>query len=224
MRGWVKTNPLLSEPAVGWDAVFRTLPRLMLATRGADTGGAEKFVGRRFPTYFGFKGRKDGEPLARTAALGSRARIEMETDAKDNSSSASTIREPLTSRCMTAVIMSTPPTLLPPDRDPEFSGLRSVYPLVFGVGDTVRYLIEVTDPNRWDVFRCELTLDLGPPVPEREPGKPNPGNVSNTGKGSRGGGTSTLEIPNVIPVHESDANWRQYGFTEDERHGDQGSS
>lgn len=214
LQGWMKTNPFLSKLLLAGMQLSAPFPPDG-GGEGTETGGADKFAGRRFPTYFRFKGRKDGEPLTRSAALGSRARIDMETDAEDeyflrqhDPGAISVKVHDGIDYADTADFASTGPR----------SGMfRPSVGLPAGVhaGDTVRYLIEVTDPNRWDVFRCELTLNVTPPGSERERGKPNPGNVSNTGKGSRGGGTGTLALPNVIPVHESDENWRQYGFTED---------
>ena len=188
----MKTNPLLSKLLLAGMQLSAPFPP-DAGGEGTETGGAEKFVGQRFPTYFRFKGRKDGEPLARTALSvhghGSRWRRTLRTIfLRQHDPGAISVKvHDGRDYVDTADFASTGP------RSGIFRPSLGL-PAGVQVGDTVRYLIEVADPNRWDVFRCELTLNVGPPVPEREPGKPNPGNVSNTGKGTRGGGTSTLRI------------------------------
>jgi hypothetical protein len=49
---------------------------------GNGTGADGEFKGKMYPTYFRFKGLADGEDLERDALLGSRVRVQFETDAE----------------------------------------------------------------------------------------------------------------------------------------------
>ena len=53
------------------------------ANTGGESMGGE-FHGKTYPTYFRFRGMKDGEALVRDAHLGSRSRVALETDAADD--------------------------------------------------------------------------------------------------------------------------------------------
>lgn len=72
------------------------------------------------------------------------------------------------------------------------------------IGDVLEYRIEVTDPSRIDAFTSELRLHVVAAGATSPPGKPNRPSVSNDGKGTGGGSTSTLSLPEVTPVHAAE--------------------
>ena len=82
LQGLMKNNPILSKLFL----LGQNLPAPFPPGGGKGGGGkgnADTFVGKRYPEYFRFKDRKDGEELRRTAQIGTRTRVTFETDAED---------------------------------------------------------------------------------------------------------------------------------------------
>lgn len=212
LQDLLRTNPMLSKLLLSGMQLSSPFPPGSGAN-GVSKGTADKFVGRRYPTFFRFKDRKDGETLTRTAALGSRPRIALETDAensyflREDDPGARSVKLKIASEYVDL-------------SDGAWTGLESGIvqlsidlPDDAKIGSALHYLVEVTDPSRIDAFRCELTLNLVAAGTNSPSGKPNKPSVSNAGKGAGGGSTSTLSLPEVIPVHE--AEWSQHGFNAD---------
>jgi hypothetical protein len=203
----MRDNPLLGK---------LLLDGLNLSTPFPPTGGGqgkqEKFVGKRFPTYFRFKDRETGEALTRVAHLDSRARITFETDAED--------------------------TYFVRDSEPGFWSIRRLvdgqYVDVGGwsttgpkdgiaqlwfdelpddavVGSELKYLIEVADPSRVDTFQLKLILKVAPKH-ETESGNSTRKKQANTGKGKRGGNESSLAMPRISQITRDE--WDKYDMTE----------
>lgn len=179
---------------------------------GSGKGSGEKFIGKRYPEYFRFKDRKQGEPLRRTAQLGARTRVAFETDAedayfvRDHEPGAWNVRRKIDGEWTDAGGWST--------TGPK-SGIAyltfDTFPDGTVAGDALEYLIEVTDPVRFDAFKMELTLDITAPSNGGGGGGGGSKNA-NTGKGSTGGAGSTLNLPNITTVSQSE--WAQHGFDE----------
>ena len=79
------------------------------------------------------------------------------------------------------------------------------------VGDKLEYLIEVTDPSRFDAFTMELTLDI---VPSGGGGGGGGGKSTNknNGQGLGGGAGSTFNLPNITTVSQPE--WGTHDFDE----------
>ena len=75
----MKTNPVLNKLFLQGLNISTPFP-----PSGTGNGGRRDFVGKRFPTFFRFKERGDGEPLRRPATRGTRVRVAFETDAEDS--------------------------------------------------------------------------------------------------------------------------------------------
>jgi len=179
-------------------------------TAGDGPGG--EFNGKTYPSYFRFKGLKDGEALRRDAHFGSRARVALETDAEDDYFLRDI--DPAASRLL----------LVNGDDATEIenwtlqgprSGLASftIVELPAGavVGDQVTYRLEITDPSRIDAFVNQVTFDIRPHVDPVSGGNPNKARSTNTGTAGHGG-SSMLQLPNIREVVESE--WEERGFTE----------
>jgi hypothetical protein len=179
---------------------------------GGAKGSGEKFIGKRYPEYFRFKDRKQGELLQRTAQLGARTRVAFETDAedayfvRDHEPGAWNVRRRIDGEWTDAGGWST--------TGPK-SGIAHLtfdtLPDGTVAGDVLEYLIEVTDPVRFDAFQMKLTLDVTAPANSSGGGGGGSKNA-NTGKGSTGGAESTLNLPNITTVSQSE--WEQHGFDE----------
>src|SRR5205807_804543 len=75
----MKDNPTLNQLFLQGLTISTPFP-----PRGGRNGASGQFVGRRFPTYFRFKGLATGRELTRAAHIGQRVRVAFETDAEDD--------------------------------------------------------------------------------------------------------------------------------------------
>jgi hypothetical protein len=74
----MKHNPTLNKLFLQGANISTPFP-----PRGSRNGSSGQFVGRRFPTYFRFKGLATGQALTRAAHVEQRVRVAFETDAED---------------------------------------------------------------------------------------------------------------------------------------------
>jgi len=81
------------------------------------------------------------------------------------------------------------------------------------VGDTLEYLVEVTDASRIDAFELKLVLRVMPASNVTTSGTSGQSKTANKGAGSAGGSGTTLSLPDITLVHEAD--WGKHqGFDE----------
>jgi hypothetical protein len=178
-------------------------------TAGNGSGG--EFHGKTYPTYFRFKGLRDGEPLVRDAHIGSRTRIALETDADDEYFMRDL--DPGASRLL----------LVDGDEETEIdnwsiqsprSGSSSLtlfnLPPDTGIGAEIEYRLEITDPSRVDAFVNNFTLRIKPA--SQSTGGGGGGTRSNNSGSGDGGGASMLQLPNIREVTQDE--WEARGFNE----------
>jgi hypothetical protein len=212
LQNLMKNNPILSKLFLLGQNMPSPFPPGSAGLGGGATGAASTFAGKRYPSYFRFKDRKEGEGLRRTAQPGVRTRVTFETDAedayfvRDHEPGAWNVRRKIAGQWVDAGGWST----TGPKSGIAHLTLDSL-PETAMVGDTLEYLIEVTDPVRFDAFSMELTLDVAPTSGGGGGGGSRAKN-NNTGKGSSGGAGSTLNLPSITTVVE--AQWPTYGFDE----------
>jgi hypothetical protein len=204
----MRTNPVLNHLFLQGLHISTPFP-----PSGVGDGRRHDFIGKRFPKFFRFKERRDGEPLRRPATLGTRVRVAFETDAEDSyfvrdiDPGAWNIQRRTGDELIDATgWITTGPKSgvaqlwideLPDDAQP---------------GSQLEYVIEVTDPSRVDAFRMELTLDvITAGDRETSPGTARSRNA-NSGKGKDGGSNSLLSLPRITPVHRGE--WAEYDFNE----------
>ncbi|MGQ0623245.1 MAG: hypothetical protein ACT4PP_01110 [Sporichthyaceae bacterium] len=201
LQGLMRNNPILSKLFLLGQSLSSPFPPDG-GGGGGGVGEASEFVGKRYPDYFRFRDRKDGEELRRKAHIGVRTRVIFETDAedayflRDHEPGAWNVRRKVDGQWVDAGDWST--------TGPK-SGIAHLsfeeLPPEAKVGDTLEYLIEVTDPVRFDAFTLPLTLDIAPTGPGGGGGGGGgKTKIKNTGKGSGGGGESTFSLPNITPV------------------------
>lgn len=211
LQGLMKNNAILSKLFLQGLSLSAPFPPGSGPDASAN-GSANTFQGKRYPTYFRFKGRKDGAGLTRPAQLGTRARVSFETDAEDAyfvrdlDPGAWNVRRKVGNAYIDAGSWNT--------TGPK-SGIAQLwfdaFPAGTKSGDKLEYLIEVTDPSRIDAFRVELTLEVGPANTGRG-GQGGASRNANTGKGGTGGAGSTLSLPSITTVDRDE--WDQHGFDE----------
>jgi hypothetical protein len=204
----LKNQPTLAKLLL--QGVKLTSPFPPANTAGGGNSGGE-FHGKTYPTYFRFKGLKDGEALIRDARLESRTRITLETDADDEYF----MREldPGASRLV----------LVDGEEETEIdnwsiqgprSGSSSLtlfdLPSDAKVGTEIDYRLEITDPSRVDAFLNRFTLQIKPAAPSNGGG--GGAGSSNNSEAGTGGGASMLQLPNIREVTQDE--WETRGFNE----------
>lgn len=175
-----------------------------------DGGTASDFEGKPYPTYFRFRGLKEGEGLNRTAEVSRKVRLSFETDAEDTYF----VRELDTGRieCHFGDSEERSPIDNLRLNGPKdgLAHLTFSLPADAEVGSSVRVEVEVTDPSRVEPFLNISNLTVSKKS-ERSSGRGGPSRTGNQGKGNKGS-ASVLALPNIIPVSKN--NWEQYGFDE----------
>lgn len=170
----------------------------------------QPFEGKRFPSYFKFKGKDYGTELIRETHINHRSRINFETDTVND----------FFSRPMEAGSFSLYQLLNDKPKQPvsSFAGpnlhngiatLSIKLPEDVAVGDSVRFEAIVTDPyndrefvNRFNVLVKEEASPTGSSGGRRKP----PGKDDGKGRENQAG----IVLPNIVDVTESD--WAEYDF------------
>jgi hypothetical protein len=209
LQDLLKNNPALSRLLFQGYRLSSPFP-----PGGGTTGnGSAKFEGKRFPTVFRFRGRKDNQPYARDAFLESRVRVSFETDAEDGyfvrdlDPGTWSVRVKVGGTYIDAANWST----TGPKNGVAHLSIDHLPPGA-QAGDQVEYLIEVTDPSRIEPFsnRLLLTIQPGSSPTGGNGGRGRQG--ANTGKGDTGGGP-LLNLPTITEVTEEQ--WDSRGFNEE---------
>ncbi len=177
---------------------------------GAGEGVGGRFDGKAYPTFFRFRGRKDGESLTRDANVGSRARIAFETDAIDDYFT----RDLDPGQCSVWAISDGNAEAV---HNWALHGPRSGaatltldLPPSAGPGETLDFEVRVADPTQIDPFANRLTLRVRPSTSSSSGGD-GEARTPTTGDGHHGS-TSTLSLPSIVEVDEQQ--WTEHGFTE----------
>jgi hypothetical protein len=205
----LNSNPMLSKLLLQGFRLSAPFP----PGGGTATGAASKFEGKRFPTFFRFRGKKDDEPYTRTAFLGSKIRVSFETDAEDSyfvrdvDPGEWAVRVKIGDTYVDAANWSTSGP-----RDGIAHLVIDGLPPHTQPGDSVEYIVEVTDRSMIEPFTNRLTLiaQRGSAATGGEGSRAKGGNA---GKGTFSGGT-LLALPEVKTVTQNE--WSHYpGFNEE---------
>jgi len=209
LQGLLDSNPMLSRLLLQGFRLSAPFP----PGGGTGAGTTSKFVGKRFPTIFRFRGKKDDESFTRTAFLGSKIRVAFETDAEDSYfvRDVDPGRWAVQVRAGDVYVDAANWTTSGP-RDGVAHLTIDALPPGTAPGDSVDYVIEVTDRSRIEPFTNKLTLiaQKGGAVSS---GKGSRAKGGNTGKGTLAGG-NLLSLPEVKTVTQDE--WSKYsGFNEE---------
>ncbi len=177
---------------------------------GTGNGGGGEFVGKTYPTFFRFKGLKDGEELHRDAHLGSRVRVSFETDAEDDYFHRELDAGTVVLRQVRDDVGHVVENWSMPGPKSGLSHLSFELPEDAHQGDVLAFTLEVTDPSRVEPFVNNLELRVRPKSSGGGGGGGSRPPVTE-GKGTTGG-TGGLSLPNIVEVDEE--HWTDHGFDE----------
>ncbi len=174
------------------------------AGNGTGTSTNGDFKGKTYPTYFHFKGLDESEDLERDAFLGSRVRVQFETDAENEYF----VRDlfPGESKVWRIMDNGDQAPLANTRMDGPRSGLATLHvdlPEDVEAGSTLTLDIEVSDDMRIDPFVNRLVLLV-------HQTKQGGGGGCGGGRKRGGDGGGGLNLPDITPVREED--WGKYSF------------
>lgn len=182
---------------------------------GQGKGSAAVFHGRRFPTFFRFKGQQTGLPYSREAHIGSRVRIAFETDADDDYFSRVEDAGALSvSRLVDGNYVDEGSWSHSALHEGAMRLIIAELPEDAEVGEKLEYRIEITDPGRVDAFVNDLRLLVLPEQAGGGGGGAGGSSTRNEGRGKDGNG-STLAMPEIQPVHRDDWGKAPHNFNEE---------
>lgn len=170
----------------------------------------EPFDGKRFPTFFKFKGKEYGEEITRETHKNLRSRINFETDCVNDFFS-----RPMESGTFTLNIIADDKSRQPvstftgPNLHNGVATLSVKLPDDAAVGSTIHYEAIVADPhNSRDFTNCFTVLVKEASTPSGGPGTRNkpPGKKGGNDRETQAG----IVLPNIIEVTEAD--WEQHQF------------
>jgi len=183
-------------------ALFLPGQRLSRAFKKKTVGhNGREFQGKRYPTYFRFKGKQVGAVLARECCINMRSRITFETDAANDYFSREVDRGEF-SLSMVQSGLRAPASNFVLNLQNGSAVLSLPLPPNCRIGDRLEFLSTVIDPSRTHPFENRFVLTVG--GPQESPGRPS--RKRKAGSGGRGNSQeqgSGIALPKVIPVHES---------------------
>lgn len=201
-----------------------TLERLFLtgvaiptpfSRQGSGEGSGGAFQGKSYPSYWRFKGKVQGEELHRVARLDSTPRVEFETDVDNTYFDRGDNPDFLEGewRVFRTDVEPAVPILgcrMDGPRDGH-AVLHINLPADTVIGGELQLEVEINDDTQVEPFSNRIALSMVA-AGSGAGGGNGETSSSNKGRGDRGG-SSTLALPEVIPVRESD--WQSRGFTEE---------
>ncbi len=161
----------------------------------------QPFDGKRFPSFFKFKGKNYSQELTRETAINMRSRIAFETDAENEYFGRASEEGQFSLFLLNGDHRIPVTDYVGPNLQNGIGTLSVQLPINCQVGDHLRYFAGVTDPSRVDPFENWFTVKVRPAAqPAGEPGsrrKP-PGGQEGDDRHVTGG----IALPNIIEVYE----------------------
>lgn len=198
LHGLMRHNPLLSKLFLQGLSLPAPFPPGSGGT-GTGKGTGAKFVGKRFPTYFRFRDRKDGEHLRRAAHVDSRTRVAIETDAEDGYFIRD--REPGEWRVFRRLDGEWLPAGGWTTTGPK-SGIAHLafeaLPSDAAIGAVLEYRVDVIDSVQYQPFSLQMTLDV---VGGGGSGGGGTGGAARADSGAGNlGDSSMLNLPTIMTI------------------------
>ncbi len=206
LRDLVQKTPELEKILLSGAAISSPFPR-----NGEEEPEVhQNFQGRRFPTYFKFRGKDEGADLERDVNVDNQARIQFETDAEDDFFDRSSEPGAFEATYLTADGAAELPIPMSSLSGPTSGRLTLSFrlPSYVAVDDVILAHFRVTDPSRIDALELSALFTVRPHL-ENPPRPPPPNPPPTPGNGERPG---SLALPNINIVTRDE--WPTHGFTD----------
>jgi hypothetical protein len=203
LKSLIERYPSLSSlfmPGTSLTNPFKTIKSLV---------SEKPFSGKKYPTYFRFKGKEYGHVLQHDCHINMRCRITFETDAtndyfkRDNDPGSATLFIIASDNQRINIenyIINT------------YNGIATLsfrLPIESKIGGTLRLSCVITDPSRIDPFENEFVIKIyGLLKPQGEKGKRH--DSKEKGEKMEGEIPSGIQLPKPRRVYE--AEWDEFGF------------
>lgn len=163
------------------------------------------YIGKKFPNYFHFKGKSKGVTLERVCHINMRCRLTFQTDVENNYFGRETSPGRVSVKMNTSAGKVEVKDYVGPTLSDGRANLTFELPHGAKVGDTITYIVEVTDDTQIEPFanECKLTVAVAAKKTTSAP-KPKPWPPS-TDDGDDENTPSGISLPNVIEISEE--NW-----------------
>ncbi len=155
----------------------------------------QPFIGKRYPTYFRFRGRKAGEKLKKECQIGKPARIEFETDA-ENGYFSRDVDQGAFELVAKASVVPLEVEDYSLSLNEGIAILNFSLPTSLKEGELIGFIAEVNDQTQIEPFTNEFSLLLAP-----QSNKPRGSSIPPKVPG--------LRLPKVIEVYQD--KWRDFG-------------
>jgi hypothetical protein len=161
------------------------------------------FEGKRFPTFFKFKGREYGQELVRETPINMRTRILFESDVVNDYFSRATEKGEFALFMVNGERHTPVTSYVGPNLQNGLGTLSVRLPVNCRVGDTLKFLAIVKDPYRLEPFENQFTVKVkaatqpsGKSRPRRKPPAEQNGQDREVPAG--------ITLPNIVEVREAD--------------------
>jgi hypothetical protein len=166
------------------------------------------FKGKRYPTFFRFKGKDYGTELHRDSHIGMRSRILFETDAVNDYFERMSDPGTFSLHVLNGEYRS-PVTTCSLNLHDGIAALSMRLPDTCREGDRLCFLATVTDPTRSEPFENVFLLSVKKPASQK-PGRPGKRRTRTEKDGNQQDGPAGIKLPNIREVYEPE--WDSYSF------------
>ena len=174
-------------------------------TRKAGIEDKKKFKGKRFPTFFRFRGKPDNHVLSRECATNLRQRIEFETDVEDNYFGRKREAGQFQLFMVVDGLRKHVSDYAGPVLDRGSAGIRVALPPNAEVGDRLEYVAVIDDCSKVDPIENQFSIV----VKEPSDGRKRDSSKRDKSKNSKGDGEDSkseagFALPPLVRVYEHD--------------------
>ncbi len=206
LENLLQHSPILS-------ALFLQGKRLSIPFKTLKSQSEEKpYEGKKFPSYFKFKGKNYTVELERGCHINMRCRILFETDAKNDYFS----RDVDTGEFELSLLDQSEDISVPVHNrivnlQNGIATLSFKQPEGVYVGQVLQFVSRVNDPSRIEPFINKFSVNVLEELDKLpKPSNPRPPKPPSNKEGQEREIPSGIQMPNIIPIFE--AEWSQYNF------------
>jgi hypothetical protein len=192
----LKNSPVLSQ-------LFLLGKRITNPFKTADVQSTDQpYIGKKFPTYFRFKGKNYGEKLIRQCPINKRCRIIFETDAENDYFGRNTDKGSFTLFQISGNKELTVGGYILNLQNGRAT-LTVQLPSDCCEGHRLHYVAIINDIGRLEPFENHFSLEVIHEVEQKGGGVTKPGKPPSKNKGNDESAPTGIQLPNIVEVYEA---------------------
>lgn len=204
LKSLIKQSPVLAALFLQGNRISNPFKPTQVVIR------EEPYKGEYYPTYFKFKGKDYGTELHRDCHINQRCRITFETDAANDYFKRRIDKGESELFLQDGNSRSLVETFVGPHPNNGIATLSIRLPDNCHEGDTLRYMLQVTDPSRVDPFENPFTIRVIKAAEPHKGGNGEPPKPPTQQNGKDREVPSGINLPPIHEVYEGD--WREHKF------------